>query len=211
VVSRRQAPGVQLRKRVTGVPLRTHGRASYRKEVTARDLRAIPLAQFLAQAQAAAQRMVDAAEPLGGDAEDAAARADLAGLPSWWVEAGQRRAEAAEELRLLADRRRRREHLSGSARGRGEEFYRWVALVYLDEVRGGNRRRLHEAIAERAVKERGEQDVVKRETVRDWIRRARKLEFLGEGEQGRVTAREGRLLRAPLDADQVPQTWKDRP
>ncbi len=152
--------------RVEAVQVRAVGRGG-RTMVTSADLRAISPDALLRAAQ-------QSAGDLSGETENAV---------DWWIEQGQLRDQAAIELRRLADRRRRREQRIGRGRGRGDEFYKWVALEYVQAL-AEDSRRIHEVIAEHAQQTQGLD--VGRETVRDWIKRARELGFLTAGQQGRA-------------------------
>jgi hypothetical protein len=69
--------------------------------------------------------------------------------------------------------------------GRPDSHYRDVAIEYLDLYEKGRRK---------VLKEMAERRGVPPPTVRDWVRRARQLEYLGPGKQGRAGASPGPRL-----------------
>lgn len=74
--------------------------------------------------------------------------------------------------------------------GLPEEHFRRIALVYLELFALGYRRGILEELATR--------EGVPKDTVRDWVHRARTLGFLSAGRQGRAGAEPGpRLMAAP--------------
>lgn len=77
--------------------------------------------------------------------------------------------------------------------GYSTSLYEWVAKEYLRLARSGSRKILHE-LAERATEHLGREVSVP--NVRDWVHRARELQMLSKGHQGKVQADPGPALRS---------------
>ncbi len=98
--------------------------------------------------------------------------------------ADKERAHRAAATAATAGTARRR-----GRKGWGEEHYRRVALEYLALQREGVGRGILNRLAEREAKRL--KKPIARETMRDWVRRARELGFLAGGVRGRAGARPG--------------------
>jgi hypothetical protein len=93
-----------------------------------------------------------------------------------------------ERIKKLADEAQRSRTRRGR-RGNSPEFYRAFAIEALEEQRLGNARGLRGRLAKRRS--------VSIPTVRDWLRRARDLEFLAEAEWGKAGVAPGPRLNEP--------------
>ena len=77
-------------------------------------------------------------------------------------------------------------------RGRTDAHYRDIAIAYLEVYESGVSRGILDELAARYGRPR--------ETIRDWVRRARELGFLTTGTQGRAGAEPGPRLLSERDA-----------
>lgn len=102
----------------------------------------------------------------------------------WW---GDPKALAAAQRTLARRATQQRERLGARSRPRlPEDHYRLVAVQYLQLLGGGVRKGILDAIAEKHG--------VSSTTARDYVRKARELEFLGPGKQGTAFAEPGPKL-----------------
>jgi hypothetical protein len=141
-----------------------------RREVTGAVLRALPIAHIRDRALA--------------DLPSFAASRRLA------VEAGIARvseADAARAEHAAAEARKPRP----GRRAKPDEHYERIAIRYLELLKLGRRDVLKALAAEESEREGR---VIPRETIRDWVRKATRLEYLASGTPGRAKARPGRRL-----------------
>jgi hypothetical protein len=104
-------------------------------------------------------------------------------------------------------------------KGLGDAHYRKIAMLYLEIYNQGVTKGILKAIAARLDEEHADAGTVTRPktspaTVRDWVNRARELEFLSEGKSGRAGAAPGSRLaeatsqQSPAQAlEPVPSAW----
>jgi len=148
--------------------IRPAGPSTAHLGITGDVLRGLPLGRWLAECYSELVQLPEAYET---------------GIWPSGVPVAPDRAAAARMRRALAELRDTKGSHRGS-RGYGRDFYRQVALAYLDLQKEGYARGILVAIAEQYTRELGR--YVARETARDWVRKATELEFLTPGTPGRA-------------------------
>lgn len=157
-------------------------------EVTATLLREVSLAELVQVAKGLVAREArfwtpegqrEAVEDAGGEARERVLSDDLV-------------REARRRIKLASARQQR-----GAARGRGDAFYRRIAVDLVELVESGKPTPggVLETLA-RIEAQRMHLSEVPVQTVRTWLRVAREKQFLAPGERGRLVALPGPLLYA---------------
>jgi hypothetical protein len=146
-------------------------------EVSGWVLRGIPVAQIRDEALRWAVNRGDYIEVLGAG----------------WAVSGEDMARA----RRIADEAAETP-LARGPKGYGAEHYRRIAFRYLELLREG-RRDVLVALAEEESERLGRE--VRRETVRDWVKKATRLGFLAPGTPGRAEERVGPNLGRTIEQE----------